>query len=78
MMIKSARFNIYLCAALALLSVCGCRFLPEWHKDKKEVATVSLHMEADPDGISDITPVSIYRSQPIEVSVRKEPFLDSR
>jgi preprotein translocase subunit SecD len=82
MMIKPARFNIYLCAALVLALACGCQ-VPLLHsdkesKEKKEVSTVSLHLEADPDGISDIVPVSIYRSQPIEVSMTKEPFLDSR
>ena len=80
MMIKPARFNIYLCAALALALACGCQ-LPhksKESKEKKEVSTVSLHMEADPDGISDVVQVSIYRSAPIEVSVTKEPFLDSR
>ncbi|HXC98442.1 MAG TPA: hypothetical protein VN048_03810 [Verrucomicrobiae bacterium] len=87
MMIKPSRFNIYLCAALALVLACGCQ---SPHKDedkdkdtkdakeKKEVSTVSLHMETDPDGISDVVPISIYRSQPIEVSMMKEPFLDSR
>jgi preprotein translocase subunit SecD len=81
MMIKLVRFNIYLCASLALLLACGCRLFPHHDKDdkeKKEVATVALHLEADPDGISDIVPVSIYRSDPIVVSVSKEPFLDSR
>jgi preprotein translocase subunit SecD len=85
-MIKPARFNIYLCAALALVLACGCRSpkSPDDKagktdsKEKKEVSTVSLHMEADPDGISDVVPVSIYRSAPIEVSMTKEPFLDSR
>jgi preprotein translocase subunit SecD len=95
MMIKPARFNIYLCAALALVLASGCQLFqsqddkdskdkdsktdtPEDKKEKKEVSTVSLHLEADPDGISDIVTVSIYRADPIEVSMRKEPFLDSR
>jgi preprotein translocase subunit SecD len=82
MMIKPARFNIYLCATLALALACGCQLHGDKDskekKEKKEVSTVSLHLEANPDGISDIVPVSIYRSQPIEVSMTKEPFLDSR
>lgn len=91
-MIKPARFNIYLCAALALVLAAGCQSsksqddkagkdsteTKETKQEKKEVSTVSLHMEADPDGISDVVPVSIYRSAPIQVSMTKEPFLDSR
>jgi preprotein translocase subunit SecD len=77
MMIKPARFNIYLCAALALALVCGCT---EFHKSKKdrEVATIQLHLEQDPDGISDVEAASIYRSAPIVISVQTEHFLDSR
>jgi preprotein translocase subunit SecD len=77
MVIKPARFNIYLCAALTLALACGCE---EFHKPKKErvVATLSLHLEQDPDGISDIEAASIYRSAPIEISVETQPFLDTR
>jgi preprotein translocase subunit SecD len=78
MMIKPARcFNIYLCAALTLVLASGCE---DFHKPKKEreVATVSLHLEQDPDGISDIEAASIYRSAPIVISVQTQPFLDSR
>ncbi len=85
MMIKPVRFNIYLCAALAAVLACGCQSSkPDSDKastdkkEKKQVSTVQLHMEADPDGLSEIVPVSIYRSSPIEVSMTKEPFLDSR
>ena len=77
-MIKLARFNIYLCATLALMLACGCVSFPHRDKEKREVATVSLNLEADPDGLSDIGPVSINRSDPIVVNVDKTAFLDSR
>jgi preprotein translocase subunit SecD len=77
MMIKAARFNTYLCAALTLMLACGCQ---EFHKPKKDrvVSTLSFHLEQDPDGISDVEVASIYRSAPIDISVETQPFLDSR
>ncbi len=68
------RFNIYLAAAFALILTGGC--LTHKGKDKKVATTISLHLESDPDGLSDIGPESIYRSDPIVVSVNKLPFLD--
>jgi preprotein translocase subunit SecD len=68
------RFNIYLVAACALILAGGC--LTHRGKDKKEATTISLHLETDPDGLSDIGPESIGRADPIIVSVNKTPFLD--
>jgi preprotein translocase subunit SecD len=76
MMIKRARFNIYLFAGMALLLTCGCDYFRP--KEKREVATVSLHLEEDPDGLRDIGPISVYRSSPVFVSVNKVAFMDSR
>jgi preprotein translocase subunit SecD len=64
-----------LAAAFALILAGGC----QTHKGKdknKEATTISLHLEADPDGLSDIGPESIGREDPIIVSVTKTPFLD--
>jgi preprotein translocase subunit SecD len=72
---RFVRFNIYLSATLALMATGGC--LAHKGKDKdKDATTITLHLETDPDGLSDIGPESINRSDPIIVSVNKAPFLD--
>ena len=78
MMIKFARYNIYLCAGAMLLLACGCKLFHRRTEAEREVATIQLHLERDPDGFNDTTAVSIYRSVPMEISVTTEPFLDSR
>jgi hypothetical protein len=75
MMREIVRFNIYLIAGLLLVSICGCS--SPFHREKKIAATITLHLEQDEDGISDIGPVTVGRSAPMVVSVDKSPFLDS-
>jgi preprotein translocase subunit SecD len=78
MTISFARFNLYLAAALGLMLFAGCKSPEERKKaeDKKELATLSLHLEVAEDGTDRNSPVPIFREKPVYVNVEKEPFLD--
>jgi preprotein translocase subunit SecD len=73
MMIKVVRFNIYLFLAVAVLSGTGCA---SHRKRNKELTTIELHLEVNPDGGSDNITVPIYRAHPIYVNVDQDFFLD--
>jgi hypothetical protein len=81
MKIRCAAFNIYLLAATLLL---GCKSpqekidKAESRKQKKEMSTLWLHLEAPADGSGRAEPVPILRASPVLVNVLKSPFLDER
>jgi preprotein translocase subunit SecD len=79
MMIKFARFNIYLCCAVGVLFLTGCQTAEKKKaKEKdKEATTLELHMEVNTDGTSDNAPVSIGREGLFQVNVDQTPFVDS-
>src|SRR5262249_25190437 len=75
MMKDFARFNIYLCLALAVaLLAAGCQ---SSEKKKKDLTMIELHLEVTPDGASDNKPVPIFREHPILVNVDQTPFVDT-
>jgi hypothetical protein len=79
MMIKFARFNLYLCATLALF-FSACSSTPEEKKEKKEkkeTAYLELHLEINRDGSSDNEEITINRSSPYTINVDKMAFVDS-
>jgi hypothetical protein len=79
MMIKFARFNIYLLAVLWLLFVCGCQS-PEGKKEregKKQVTLIQFHLEVNPDGTPSNEPVPVFREKPMYINVDKSPFADT-
>ena len=76
MMKDFARFNIYLCFAVAMaLLVTGCHSSEK--KKKKDMTMIELHLEVNPDGASDNKPVPIFREHPIYVNVEDAAFVDT-
>lgn len=75
MRIRWRRFNLYLCAglALALVVAAGCRTAAS--RRKHQYCVFRLHLEISSDGSDRSQPVPIYRQQPIMVNIEKEPFL---
>ena len=70
-----ARFNIYLCCALAFaFLVAGCH---SSEKKKKDLTIIELHEEVSPDGASDNKPVPVFRQHPMYVNVDTSPFVDT-
>src|SRR5579859_4949204 len=73
MMFRFARFNTYLCCALALLIGAGCQSAAR--KEKKIAAVIELHLEVNRDGGEDNAPVPIGKDGSFQVNVDKDPFL---
>lgn len=78
MMIKLARFNIYLAVALILLLAAGCATDPK-KKEKKQATVISLHMQVAPGqdaGSARTQTISIYRQSPLVLLAETSPFVD--
>lgn len=73
MVIQPTRFNIYLLCLALLAPAAGCRS-PESRREK-QLATIRVHLEVNPDGTGLGEPVPIYRAHPTLVNVDKGPFL---
>lgn len=73
MMIRRCPYNIYLLAALALPFFCGCQ--SDSYLLKKQLSTLRVHIEVNPDGTDKVQTVPIYRAHPVSVTVLKTPFL---
>jgi len=73
MMKRWHRFNIYLGLALAIGSCCGCQ--TNSSKTKKPLSTLRLHQEMNTDPMGRSEEISIFREQPVKLTVNKAPFL---
>jgi preprotein translocase subunit SecD len=71
MIIRAARFNIYLSFLAAGLLVTGCHTA----KHEKQLATLRIHLEVTATPMDFSTEVPVYRKKPVMVTVDKEPFL---
>lgn len=67
------RFNLYLLLAVTMAVTFGCS--TEKSKKKKELATLRVHLESGAESLSGTTKAPIYRANPVELEVDKEPFL---
>lgn len=73
MIIRGSRFNTYLLAALAVILVCGCA-----STHKKQVSSFRMHVEVNADASKRSQSISVYREQPFNLTVEKEPFLSEK
>jgi SecDF, P1 head subdomain len=82
MKIRWRAFNLFLLpVALSLAAGCGTtgpnhKTTPSDRDLKKEVSTLFLHLEVNPDGTGQEWQVPIPRDDPVFVNVSKTPFLD--
>ncbi len=67
------RFYPYLLAALLAISACGCQ--TEQEKKDKELATLRIYLEAGPEDTDKSMEVPIFRAQPVQITVQKDPVL---
>jgi preprotein translocase subunit SecD len=75
MKIRRLRFNLYLCAALAVMAALATGCHTEAYKRKHQATALSIHVEVPPDGTNLSEPVPIYRQQPVMVNVDKNAVL---
>src|SRR6266581_5839716 len=74
MIIRADRFNIYLILYMAAGLAAGCK--TEESQRNKQLSTVQLHQEMNPDPMGRTEQVAVYREHPIGFVVSKEPFLN--
>jgi preprotein translocase subunit SecD len=73
MIIRAARFNIYLLLLAALTVTAGCQTAES--RRKKQIAVLRVHLEVFRDGTKFSEQVSIGRNSPMTVNVQRGPFL---
>jgi hypothetical protein len=78
MLIRRVGFNLYLVAAFGLFLISGCKTADkhdEKKQDKKILSTLRLHLEAHSDPMGRTETAEVYRANPIQFTIDKEPFL---
>lgn len=65
------RFNIYLALVILLGLACGC----ETSKKKTQTAALRVHIEASPDPSGITQQITVLRSDPVLVTIKREPIL---
>jgi preprotein translocase subunit SecD len=73
MKIRMQRFNIYLMLALAVVLACGCQTAEG--KRKKQLSTLRLHLESNPDSANRTEAVAIGHEHLVTLNVESQPFL---
>ena len=71
MKVLARRFNIYLALAVLLGLACGC----QTSKKKRQVAALRVHIEVSPDPAGTSQNISVLRSDPVLVTIKREPIL---
>jgi len=71
MKVLARQFNIYLALAALLGGACGCQTNPQ----DKVVGALRVHIEVNPDPAGTSQTVSVIRSEPVLVTIAREPIL---
>ena len=70
MKLLARRFNIYLALAFLLGLACGCLTFK-----KTPIASLRVHIEVSPDPGGTSQNISVLRSDPVLVTIKREPIL---
>jgi len=71
MVVWMQRFNLYLALAAALALLCGC----QTHRQKGPLAALRVHIQVNPDSLGTSQTISVLRSEPVLVTVARNPIL---
>jgi preprotein translocase subunit SecD len=71
MVVCTRRFNLYLALAAALALLCGC----QTHRQKGPVGALRVHIEVNPDSLGTSQTISVVRSDPVLVTIARNPIL---
>ena len=71
MKVLTGVFNIYLALAILTGLACGCQS----DKKKPQTAALRVHIETSPDPMGNSQAISVIRSNPVLVTVKREPIL---
>ena len=64
------RFNIYLALVVLLGLACGCQTIK-----KTQTGALRIHIETNPDPAGGSLTVSVLRSNPVLITIKREPIL---
>jgi hypothetical protein len=64
------RFNIYLALVVLLGLACGCQTTK-----KTQTAALRVHIETSPDPTGSSLTISVLRSDPVLITIKREPIL---
>ena len=70
MKLLARRFNIYLALTVLLGLACGCQT-----SKKTQTAILRVHIEVSPDPAGTSQNISVLRSNPVLVTIKREPIL---
>ncbi|MGA9450667.1 MAG: hypothetical protein WBW41_04895 [Verrucomicrobiia bacterium] len=71
MVVWTQRFNLYLALAAALALLCGC----QTHRQKGPLGALRVHIQVNPDSLGISQTVSVLRSDPVLVTIARNPIL---
>ena len=81
MIMDRSRFNLYLLLSCAALLAAGCKTADDSKKDtrtkeeKKLTASLHVHISVTPDSMDFSMPVTVFRAQPMTITVDRSPIL---
>jgi preprotein translocase subunit SecD len=67
------QFNLYLALAVLLAGLVGCQTAAS--RSRKEISTFRVHLEVRPDPTGQTETITMFRDNPVEMTVEKSPFL---
>jgi hypothetical protein len=70
MKVLARHFNIYLALAVLLGLACGCQT-----SKKPQKAAIRVHIETSPDPAGTTQQITVLRSDPVLVTIKREPIL---
>jgi hypothetical protein len=71
MAVWKRQFNVYLAWVAALALLCGC----QTHRQKGPAGALRVHVEVNPDSLGASQTISVVRSDPVLVTVTRDPIL---
>jgi preprotein translocase subunit SecD len=71
MKVLARRFNLYLALAALLGLMCGCQTSP----GEKAMGALRVHIEVNPDPTGTSQTISMLRSDPVLITIKREPIL---
>jgi len=67
------QFNLYLALVLLIPTVIGCQTSSS--RARKEISTFRVHLEVRPEPTGQTETITVFRDNPVEMTVEKSPFL---
>jgi hypothetical protein len=75
MKVYGRRFNIFFAVAVAMAVVSGCQTDSPTSKKKDQFSILRVHLQANPNTVGATVPVTLLRSNPVSVTIARDPIL---